>query len=152
MTAVEAGDFEAVEALVSEEPRAIRYMVRMMYGLDKTVRENCAKAIVIAAKYHPKVVARVVQNLVWAMDQRSGTYAPTAPEVLKSLAEAKPELLVPVMGELVRLAGDTSLNTGLCDTLRLVAERCPGELGEKLRTALEMRLRYGDNVELRNRK
>ncbi len=149
--AVAAGRFDEVETIVSEKPRSVRHIVGLMYGLDESVRKNCAEALVIASKYHPKLIERVVTSLVWAMDEQSGTYAPNAPEILRVIAESKPELLVPAMGELVRLAGDTSLSEGLCDTLRVVAKSCPGELGRKLKRSLTMRRKYGKQCDIATR-
>ncbi len=150
--AVFTGNFDDVEAIVSKEPRSVRRIVGLMYGLDGDARKNCAKALVIAAKHHPKLIKRVVKNLVWAMDEQSGTYAPAAPEILKTIADDNPELLVPVMGELVRLAGDSSLSEGLGSTLRVVANRCPGELGRKLATSLGTQMKYGKQSHIASRR
>jgi len=150
--AVSKGRFDDVEAIVSEEPRSVRHIVGLMYGLDLNVRKNCAEALVIAARHHPKLVKRVVKNLVWAMDEQSGTYAPTAPEILKAIADENPELLVPVMGDLVRLAGDSSLNQGLSSILRVVSNRCPGELGRRLARTLDMRMKYGGQCDIASRR
>ncbi len=150
--AVFAGNFDDVEAIVCEEPRSVRRIVGLMYRLDENTRKNCAKALVIAAKHHPKLIKRVVKDLVWAMDEQSGTYAPTAPEILKTIADDKPELLVPVMGELVRLASDSSLSEGLESTLRVVADRCPGELGRRLARSLNTQMKYGKQSHIASRR
>ena len=150
--AVVKGDMNALEAVLKEEPRALRHIVGLMYGEDEAIRSNCAHALVIASKYHKKLVERVVKSLVWAMDQRSGTYAPKAPYVLKAIALENPELILPVLPDLVRLAGDTSLSQGICDTLRVVAEECPGELGGRLARELERRMEYGDFCDIIDRK
>ncbi|MCP4677985.1 MAG: hypothetical protein GY854_21210 [Deltaproteobacteria bacterium] len=150
--AVFAGNFDDVEAIVAENPRSVRRIVGLMYGLDEDIRTNCAKALVIAAKYHPKLIKRVIKNLVWAMDEQSGTYAPTAPEILKIIANDNPELLVPMMGELVRLASDSSLNEGLSSILRVVANRCPGELGRKLAKSLNTQMKYGKQCHIASRR
>jgi hypothetical protein len=150
--AVQAGRFDEVEAIVSKEPKMVRQIVGLMYCLDEAVRKNCAEALTLASKHHPKLVKRVIVNLVWAMDQRSGTYAPTAPEMLRAIADKQPELLTPVMGELVRLAGDASLSDGLCDTLRVVSQSCPGELGQRLGKTLAKCVKHGDNFDINSRR
>ena len=150
--AVAEGDMNAVEAIIKEEPRVLRHITGFMYGEDAHIRRNCAMALVIASKYHESLVERMVKSLAWAMDQRSGTYAPQAPEVLKAIADENPELLLPVLPDLVRLAGDTSLSQGICDTLRVVADQCPGELGLRLAKALERRMEYGDFCDIIDRK
>ena len=42
--AVQAGRFDEVEAIVSKEPKMVRHIVGLMYGLDEAVRKNCAEA------------------------------------------------------------------------------------------------------------
>jgi hypothetical protein len=150
--AIAAGRFGEIETIVSKEPRMVRHIMGLIYGLDEGVRKNCAEALAIAARYHPNLVKRLVENLVWAMDQRSGTYAPAVPEILKVIAAEQPELLIPVIGELVRLAGDASLSQGLCDTLRTVARRCPGELGQRLGKSLVMCMKHGDYFDIGSRR
>ncbi len=150
--AVIEGRMEDVEALISEEPRAVRNVMGLMYGDDEQVRANAAKAVAIAARYHERLVGRMMKSLVWAMDQRSGTYAPQAPEVLRIIADENPELLLPVLPDLVRLAGDTSLSQGICDTVRVVVEQCPGELGRRMAESLERRMEYGDFCDIIDRK
>jgi hypothetical protein len=150
--AVVSGDFERLEEILVGEPRVVRHLIGLMYVLDENVRGNCTQALVLAARHYPKLVERVIKSLVWSMDQRSGTFAPSAPEVLKAIAEEKPELLVPVMPDLVRLAGDTSLGEGLSDTLRVVAEKFPGELGRRLAKSLDSRLKYGDQIDIATRR
>ncbi len=150
--AVQAGRFDEVEAIVSKEPKMVRHFMGLMYSLDEAVQRNCAQALVLASKHHPKLVKRVIKNLVWAMDQRSGTFAPTAPKMLIAIADKQPELLTPVMGELVRLAGDASLSEGLCDTLRVVSQSCPGKLGQRLGKTLAMCMKHGDNFDINSRR
>lgn len=149
--AIAAGRFDEVDAVVSEEPRSVRHVVGLMYGLDEGIRKNCARALAIAAKHHSKLVRRVIENLIWAMDPRSNTYAPAVPEILKTIAAERPELLTPVVGELVRLASDASLSEGLRDTLRLVAKSCPGEIGQRLGKSLTNRMSNGDCCDVNGR-
>ena len=70
-------------------------------------------------------------------------YIPAAPEVLLAIADENPELLTPVAPDLVRLSADTSLNQGLCDTLRRIAKRCPGAIGQGMTRTLNDRFRQG---------
>ena len=150
--AVVEGNMEEVESIVCEEPRAVRNILGLMYAGDSAVRANCAKALVIASRYHERVVKRMIKSLAWAMDQRSGTYAPTAPEVLRAIAGENPELLLPIVPDLVRLAGDTSLSQGICDTLRVVTDQCPGQLGPRVAKDLERRMEYGEFCDIIDRK
>ena len=135
------GNFEGIENLVSREPRAIRYLLGMTYHADKGKRRTAGKAIAIASQYHPKMVKDVVRRLIWAMNDESGTNALTAPDVLIEIARVRPEILVPAVPDLTRLATDEGLHDGLASALKLVSEACPGEVGSRLSASLNKRLR-----------
>jgi hypothetical protein len=141
--AVTGGDIDAIEALAAEHPRAIRYLVGLMYRPDDGIRRVGARGIALAARHHPRVVKKIIERLLWAMNEESNTYAPAAPEVLLAIAEETPELLVPVAADLVRLSRDANLSQGLGDTLRRIGERCPGEVGQALTKSLNRRLKQG---------
>ena len=67
------------------------------------------------------------------MNEKSGTNARTAPEVLQAIANERPDLLLPVVPELIGLAGaDPGLREGLASTLRTVARGCPGQVAQNL--------------------
>jgi hypothetical protein len=78
------------------------------------------------------MVQNIIRRLVWAMNDESGTNAATAPEVLQAIADEMPELLLPVLPDLVRLSADPGLREGLAAALRTVSRRCPGEIGRQL--------------------
>ena len=142
--AVESGNLVEVEAIVAQEKKAIRYLAGMIYDIREEKRQIAAKGIAIAAKYHPKMVGKVVERLVWAMDSKSGTNALEVPEMLKAIAKEHPKLLIPMVPEMARLAvGDTSMHIGLQETLRVLHKSCPGEVKEKLRKALWDRMGEG---------
>ena len=143
LSAVEKGDIDAIETIVAAEPRSIRYLVGLIYRPDKNIRQIGARGIALASHTHPQMVKKVVLRLIWAMNEDACTYIPTAPEVLRAIADENPKLLVPVAPDLVRLCKDTSLTQGLCDTLRRVAEQCPGEIGQGMTKALNRRIRQG---------
>ena len=90
----------------------------------------------MAARHHPKVVQDVVRRLVWAMNDESATNALTAPEVLHAIADERPELLLPVVPDLTRLAADPGLQEGLAKTLKTLADRLPGKVGEAFSRSL----------------
>jgi predicted short-subunit dehydrogenase-like oxidoreductase (DUF2520 family) len=90
----------------------------------------------------------VIRRLVWAMNDESGTNALTAPEVLQAVAAERPELLLPVVPDLVRLAADEGLREGLASALRTVASRCPGQVGQELSESLGKRVRSGGSCGL----
>jgi hypothetical protein len=140
-TAVEERRLDQLDDLVKREPRAVRYLVALTYQPDAAVRETACRGIGFAARYHTRLVQKVIRRLVWAMNDESGTHAVTAPAVLLAIAEERPELLLPMVPDLIRLTADEGLQEGLADTLRTVAERCPGEVGSAIGESLRDRLR-----------
>jgi hypothetical protein len=70
------------------------------------------------------------------MNDEAATNALTAPEVLQAIADVCPELLLPMVPDLTRLAADPGLQEGLAKTLKTVARRCPGKVGESLARSL----------------
>lgn len=125
-----------IENLVAEEPRAVRYFLGMSYHSDPDVRKKAVKGVAMAARHHPELVQKVVRQLVWAMNDESATNALTAPEVLQAVADERPELLLPMVPDMTRLAADPGLHQGLAETLKTVARRCPGKVGESLSRSL----------------
>lgn len=125
-----------IEELVSNEPRAVRYFVGMSYHSDPDVRKMAIKGVAMAARYHPELAQKIVRQLVWAMNDESATNALTAPEVLEAIADERPELLLPMVPDLTRLAADPGLAEGLAKTLKTVVRRCPGKVGKSLSRSL----------------
>jgi cobyrinic acid a,c-diamide synthase len=138
------GEVDELDALVSENPRAIRYLLGLSYRPDEKIRKVAARGIALAGKYHPGLVQNVVRRLVWAMNEESGANALTAPVVLQAIAEEQPELLLPMVPDIIRLAADNALYDGLARTLHLVKEGCPGKLGKSLSDALNKQIRRGE--------
>jgi len=141
--AVDHGAWEEMEKLVAENPRTVRYLLGMTYQDDAQRRQHAARAIALAGRYHQKLVQKVIRRLVWAMNDESGTNAQTAPEVLEAIAKEQPELLLPFVPDLTRLAADCGLQAGLARTLRAVTQGCPGEVGERMTRALSESMHRG---------
>lgn len=139
-----SGDWKGIEDLVSENPQSIRYLVGMTYQADDQLRTAAVNGLALASRSQPAMIQEVARRLVWAMNEESGTNAQTAPEVLAAIARENAEVLLPMVPALTRLAGDPALHEGLAKTLRLIAERFPGEVGEGLSRGLRKRLRRGD--------
>jgi cobyrinic acid a,c-diamide synthase len=137
--AVEQQRTDELERLAASEPRAVRHLLALTYQADETLRRTAARAVARAGRYHPRLVQNVIRRLVWAMNDESGTNAVTAPGVLQAIAEEQPELLLPAVPDLIRLAADESLREGLAGALRLVASRCPGKVGQGLAELLNRR-------------
>ena len=132
LEAIKKGQIDEVETMISTEPRGVRYLLGLVYRPEEEIREGAAKSIARASRHHPKLVKNIIERLVWAMKSDSGANAQGAPVVLLAIAEEKPDLLLPIVPDLIHLGADTSLYQGLCDTLRAVVKRCPGKVGEKL--------------------
>jgi hypothetical protein len=141
--AVEQKHFDALDEIVAREPRAVRHLVGLSYQPDDEVRRAASRGVALAARYHPDLVQSVVRRLVWAMNDESGTNALTAPEVIKAIADERPELLLPVVPDLTRLAADEGLKERLVEALQKVAERCPGKVGQGIEDSLNKRFKRG---------
>jgi hypothetical protein len=108
----------------------------MSYHADPEIRKTAIRGVALAARHHPKLVQDIVRRLVWAMNDESATNALTAPQVLQALADEKPELLLPVVPDLTRLAADPGLQEGLAKTLKILSNRCPGKVGASFTKSL----------------
>lgn len=133
---VQNGSDDELEKLVSEEPRAVRYALGLTYREESGIRRRASRALALAARHHPSLVQSVVRRLVWAMNDESGTNATMSPEVLQAIADEVPEVLLPVLPDLVRLSAEPELHEGLGAVLLTVSLRCPGEIGRQLAEAL----------------
>ena len=129
---VSNSDDGALEALVADQPRAVRHLLGLSYRADPALRRAAARGIALAARHHPELVASVVRRLIWAMNDESGTNALCAPEVLLAIADERPALLLPMVPELMRLGADPGLRDGLAQTLRAITASCPGEVGKRV--------------------
>jgi len=133
---VARGETEKLGALVADEPRAIRHLVGLTYQDDEKTRAVACRAIGRASRHHPDLVQQVVRRLIWAMNDESGTNSLTAPEVVKAVAEESPELLLPLVPDLTRLAADEGLHERLAEVLRMLAEKFPGSVGRGIEGSL----------------
>jgi hypothetical protein len=127
---------DELERIVSQDPGALRHLLSLMYDLDEEIRRFAAAGIALGARFHRRTVEQIIKRLVWAMNEESGTNAAHAPEVLRAIAGERPELLVPVVPDLVRLSGDITLYDELVAVLNEVADKCPGKVGRGITDAL----------------
>ncbi len=127
-TTIRAEDATAVDALVAEDARILRHLISMTYHTDDRIRAAAARAIARAARHHPLQVSELVRRLVWAMNDESGTNSHTAPEVISAIALEQPDLLLPMVPDLGRLAADEELRPLLLSALRTVAKRYPSSV------------------------
>jgi hypothetical protein len=138
--AVRDGVDGEMERLVAQEPGAVRHALGLSYNEEPLIRRRAARAVALASRSHPAMVLNVIRRLVWAMNDESGTNAATSPEVLQAIADEMPELLFPMLPDLVRLSADPELHEGLVVVLRTVSRRCPGELGRQLEKSIHERI------------
>jgi cobyrinic acid a,c-diamide synthase len=133
-----------LDILVAGQPRAVRHLLSLSYQPDQETRKFAAQGIALASRHHQGLVQNVVRRLIWAMNDESGTNAQSAPAVLQAIAEEDPELLLPVLGDIIRLAADEGLYQGLAKTLRIIKESCPGKIGRSLGEALNRKISKGE--------
>ncbi len=142
---VEQGELDAIDELVAEQPRAVRHLLALTYHADTNTRKVAARTVALASRHHPSLVQGITRRLVWAMNDESGTNALSAPAVIVEISRENPELLLPVVPDLIRLAGDEGLNEGLAEALSTIAEACPGKVGKGLQKSLNDRIRGGES-------
>jgi len=123
--AVRESRFDDIAALVSSEKGALRYLVALTYRPEPEVRAVAARGVALASRHHPQLVQEVARRLVWSMNDESGTYAVTAPEVLRAIAEESPGLLLPLVPSLLGLTADPGLREALVEVVRTVARHDP---------------------------
>jgi hypothetical protein len=147
--AVRQRRFDDLESLVEGDSRSVRYLVGLTYQVDPDVRDSAAHGLALASRHHPELVREVVRRLVWAMNDESGTYAASAPDVLRRIAEISPESLLPSLPDLLRLSADEGLHDRLVELCRLVAARFPGEAARSVQASLNECGRGGQTRESR---
>jgi hypothetical protein len=120
--AVQNQRLDDVAELIKSDPRTVRQLVALTYRPEPDVRATAARGLALAGHHHPRLVQEVARRLVWAMNEESGTNAVTAPEVLRAVAAETPDLLRPLVPNLLRLTRDARLRDALVDVVRLVAQ------------------------------
>ncbi len=136
--------FDELETMVSRDRKTVRVLVGMTYDADPELRRTAARGLALAARHHPALVGEVIRRLVWAMNDESGTNAQFAPETLLAIAEERPEMLVEVLPDLMRLSADPGLRVTLVEVARLVGARCPQQAGQRMREGLRQCGQGGD--------
>ncbi|RME28123.1 MAG: hypothetical protein D6806_03425 [Deltaproteobacteria bacterium] len=120
---LEQKDRSRLERLVASHARAVRYLLGWCYHERRELRAEAIRGLVMSADHHPRLVRRVVERLVWAMNEESGTNAYSAPDVLLELARSKPELVEPVIPELNRVAQeDCTIGDRASEVLQLLGK------------------------------
>lgn len=141
--AVRAGDLQALEQLVSEDAHAVRHLVAMTHQLDDAIRLTACKGVGLAARFHPEMIESVIRRLIWSMNEESGANGLTAPQVLEAIARQRPEMILPVVPDMVRLSKDDNLHDGLADAICVVVHNLPGKVGEIMSKRLQKRIEEG---------
>ena len=142
--AVEERRLDDIERWVADEPRVVRLLLGLTYELDEEVRATAATGVGFAARHHPSLAEATIRRLVWAMNDESGTNGVTAPIVLQAIARERPDLLLPVVPDLVRLSTDEGLHDRLADALCIVVHSYPGGVGHALSESINRRIETGE--------
>lgn len=121
--AVRQGRLDDLAALAAADRRTLRHILALAYRPEPEIRAAAGRAIAAASRHHPELVQEMARRLLWAMNDESGTHAITAPVVLRAVAEESPDLLLPLLSELLHLTADPGLHDALVDVARLVAAR-----------------------------
>ena len=141
--AVASRDARELEAAVAESPRCLRHLMGMTYDANPEVRALAARGIAVASRYHARKVKEQVERLVWSMDNRANTNAVGAPDVLLAIAEEAPEMLLPLVADLARLARQPLLRDGIAAVLKVVSDKKPGEVGRRMSADLTEKMHSG---------
>lgn len=139
-----AGDLEALERMLADEPRAVRHLVTLTHQLDDGVRETACRAVGLAANHHPELIESVIRRLIWSMNEESGANGLTAPQVLEAIARQQPEMVLPVVPDMVRLSAADQLHDGLADAVCVVVHSLPGRVGKIMSDRLQERIDRGE--------
>lgn len=142
--AANSGDLKALEQILADEPRAVRHLVTLTHQSDDSLREIACKGVGLAAKHHPELIESVIRRLIWSMNEESGANGLTAPQVLEAIARQQPELILPVVPDMVRLSADDNLHDGLADALCVVVHNLPGRVGKVMSERLQQRIDRGE--------
>jgi hypothetical protein len=134
--AVRRGRLDDLAALAAADRRTLRHILALAYRPEPEIRTAAGRAIAAASRHYPELVQEMARRLLWAMNDESGTHALTAPEVLRAIAEESPDLLLPLLSELLRLTADPGLHDALVDVARLVAARNRSGAAATVATAL----------------
>ena len=136
MNAVDQGRLDGLAALAAADRRVLRHLLALAYRPEPEIRAAAARAIAAASHHHPELVQEMARRLLWAMNDESGTHALTAPDVLRAIAEENPDLLLPLLSDLLRLTADPGLHDALVDVARLIAARDRRAAAAAMATAL----------------
>jgi len=136
LAAVRDRDVDELERVIAGDRRAVRHLVGVTFRSDPESREIAARGLAIAARCHPTAIRETVRRLIWAMNEESGTNAIWAPDALRAIAAEAPELVLPVVPDLMRLAADPSLRDRVTEIARIVAARYPSDAAERVERTL----------------
>lgn len=135
--AVEEARYDDLDRLVADDRGAVRHLLGLTYAADPKVSHAAARGLAIAARHHPGLVQNTLRRLIWAMNDESATNAVTAPQVFEAVAEEHPQLLLPMVPDLMRLRTDESLRAGIDRALLAVVGGCPDSVPSALRAQLQ---------------
>lgn len=96
---IKAGDMDAVEQALRENPGLIRKIQRMLYDVDEEVRWGAARAFGIAANVlEVEKMKDLLRQLVWMINEESGNNCWFAPQAIGEIGRHRPDLVEDFIG------------------------------------------------------
>lgn len=129
-------DLRELEALLSRDRRVVRHLVSLSFRPEEEFRRAAVHGLSVAAELYPDLAVETARRLIWAMNDESGAYGVTAPAILRGIAERAPELLVPLVPDLMRLSADPALHDTLVETAQIVGRSRPRDAVNKMEQSL----------------
>jgi hypothetical protein len=125
MELLRVGDEQALDALVADEPRAIRFLVGRLWDPDAEMRRRSARTIGVAAASHPKIGLEITRRMMWALNDESATNGLYGIPALAEIGFHSPELISPFVAPLASLVWDDGLRLEIIRALGRLAEAHP---------------------------
>jgi len=89
---LQVGDFEQASALLREDKNLLNFAYRLLYNEDPFLRYKAGFIMALGLKDDPGMARRIMERLMWAMNDESGTYCPGAlvasAQILATVPEA----------------------------------------------------------------
>ena len=126
MELLRVGDEQALDTLVADEPRAIRFLVGRLWDPDVETRRRSARAIGVAAASHPEIGIEIMRQMMWALNDESAMNGLYGIPALAEIGVRCPELIAPFVAPLASLVWDDGMRLEILSALRRLAEAHPG--------------------------
>jgi hypothetical protein len=143
MELLRTGQDAALESLVAQDRRTVRYVLGRLWDNNAGIRQRAASVLGSAACAHPDLVEDVIRRLMWALNDESGTNGVYGVPALAEIGNRNPRLIAPFVGPMASLLWDEGLRSELLAALTRIAESAP-ELVAPFRNEVE---RFAETLE-----